>query len=506
MDTYILALDQGTTSSRAIVFDRGGQVVASAQQEFRQLYPQPGWVEHDPLEIWQSQLETARRAIAEAGIAPAQVAALGITNQRETTILWDRATGHPVHNAIVWQCRRSAGLCDALKARGWEARVRQKTGLVVDAYFSGTKIQWLLEHVPGLRARAEQGGLCFGTVDAWLVYLLSGGRAWATDYSNASRTMLFNIHDVAWDFDLCGALGVPMGLLPPVHPSSHIVGQTTGDLLGAEIPIAGIAGDQQASLFGQACFQPGMAKNTYGTGCFLLMHTGTRPVASGAGLLTTMAASLEGGRPEYALEGSIFITGAAVQWLRDGLQIIPDSAESERLAASVPDTGGVYFVPAFVGLGAPHWDMYARGTILGITRGTSRAHLARATLESIAYQSREVLDAAMADAGLALPELRVDGGATANDLLMQFQADILDKPVVRPVVKETTALGAAYLAGLAVGYWSSREEIARNWAVGRRFLPSMGRSRREELYAEWRRAVARASGWALPTGGPVHPD
>jgi len=502
MDSYILALDQGTTSSRAIVFDRAGKIVASAQQEFRQLYPQPGWVEHDPLEIWQSQLETARRAIAEAGIAPAQVAALGITNQRETTILWDRATGQPVHNAIVWQCRRSAGLCDALKAGGWEAKVRQKTGLVVDAYFSGTKIQWLLEHVPGLRVRAEQGGLCFGTVDAWLVYRLSGGRAWATDYSNASRTMLFNIHDVAWDPDLCRALGVPMGLLPPVHPSSHVVGTTAGDLLGAEIPIAGIAGDQQASLFGQACFRAGDAKNTYGTGCFLLVHTGDRPVASGAGLLTTMAASPDGGRPEYALEGSIFVTGAAVQWLRDGLQVITDSAESERLAASVPDTGGVYFVPAFVGLGAPHWDMYARGTILGITRGTNRAHLVRATLESIAYQSREVLDAALADAGLTLPELRVDGGATSNDLLMQFQADILDRPVVRPVVKETTALGAAYLAGLAVGYWSSREELARNWAVGRRFLPAMDRSRREALYADWRRAVARASGWALPPGGP----
>jgi glycerol kinase len=497
-EKYILALDQGTTSSRAIVFDRGGQVVASAQQEFRQLYPQPGWVEHDPLEIWQSQLETARRAVAEAGIAPTQVAAVGITNQRETAVLWDRATGRPVHNAIVWQCRRSAGLCDALKAGGWEAKVRQKTGLVVDAYFSGTKIQWLLEHVPGLRARAEQGDLCFGTVDAWLVYQLSGGRAWATDHSNASRTMLFNIHEVAWDAELCGAMGVPPGLLPPVSPSSHVVGRTAGDLLGAEIPIAGIAGDQQASLFGQACFQPGMAKNTYGTGCFLLVHTGTRPVASGAGLLTTMAASLEGGQPEYALEGSIFITGAAVQWLRDGLGLIADSAESERLAASVPDTGGVYFVPAFVGLGAPHWDMYARGTILGITRGTGRAHLVRAALESIAYQSREVLDAALADAGLASPELRVDGGATANDLLMQFQADILDRPVVRPLVRETTALGAAYLAGLAVGYWSSREEIAHNWAVGRRFLPAMDGSRREALYADWRRAVARASGWAVP--------
>ena len=500
MDTYVLALDQGTTSSRAILFDRQARVRAVAQREFRQIYPQPGWVEHDPLEIWESQLAVAREAIASAGVTAAQIAAIGIANQRETTVVWDRRTGAPVHNAIVWQCRRSAAICDALKAGGWESAVRQRTGLVIDAYFSGTKIQWLLEHVPGLRARADAGEVCFGTVDTWLGWKLSGGRTWVTDYSNASRTMLFNIHQLAWDANLCGALGVPVRMLPEVRPSSFRYGHTTSDLFGAEIPIAGIAGDQQASLFGQACFAPGMAKNTYGTGCFLLIHTGDRPVASQAGLLTTIAASPVEGRAEYALEGSIFIAGAAIQWLRDGLRVIADSAESEALAASVPDTDGVYFVPAFVGLGAPHWDMYARGTILGLTRGTTRAHLVRAALEAIAYQSREVLGAALADAGLTLAELRVDGGATANNLLMQFQADILATPVVRPVVRETTALGAAYLAGLAVGYWASREEIAQNWTADRRFLPQMEPTRREELFAGWRRAVARAAGWAQPMG------
>jgi glycerol kinase len=498
MDTYILALDQGTTSSRAIVFNRAGHVVSVAQREFRQIYPQPGWVEHDPLEIWESQLAVAREAIAAAGVRAEQVAAIGITNQRETTIVWDRATGKPVHNAIVWQCRRSAGLCDALKAGGWEAHVRERTGLVIDAYFSGTKIQWLLENVPGLRARAERGEVCFGTVDSWLVFKLSGGKAWVTDYSNASRTMLYNIHRLAWDSDLCQAMGVPRAMLPEVRSSSHLYAWTAADCLGTEVPIAGIAGDQQASLFGQACYDPGTAKNTYGTGCFLLVHTGERPVASRTGLLTTMAASPDEDHPEYALEGSIFITGAAIQWLRDGLQVIANSTESEQVAASVPDTGGIYFVPAFVGLGAPHWDMYARGTILGITRGTTRAHLVRAALEAIAYQTREVLEAATADANLALAELRVDGGATTNNLLMQFQADILGMPVVRPVVKETTALGAAYLAGLAVGYWTSRGEIEANWAVDHRFFPGMDDARREHLYAGWRRAVARASGWATP--------
>ena len=501
MECYVLALDQGTTSSRAILFDRQARVVAAAQREFRQIYPQPGWVEHDPLEIWESQLAVAREAMAMAGAAAGQIAAIGITNQRETTIVWDRATGMPVHNAIVWQCRRSAPFCDALKAGGWERAVRERTGLVIDAYFSGTKIQWLLEHVPGLRARAERGEVCFGTVDTWLAWKLSGGRAWVTDYSNASRTMLFNIHRLAWDANLCGALGVPEPMLPEVRPSSCRYGHTTPDLLGAEIPIAGIAGDQQAALFGQACFAPGMAKNTYGTGCFLLIHTGERAVASEAGLLTTIAASPLEGRAEYALEGSIFVAGAAIQWLRDGLQVIAHSAESEQLAASVPDTGGVYFVPAFVGLGAPHWDMYARGTILGLTRGTTRGHLVRAALEAIAYQTREVLQAAVADAGVSLEELRVDGGASANDLLMQFQADVLGVPVVRPVVRETTALGAAYLAGLAVGYWKSREEIAANWAAERRFHPAMEADRRETLFTGWRRAVARAAGWANGPGG-----
>jgi len=482
------------------VFDRSGRAVSVAQREFRQIYPQPGWVEHDPLEIWESQLAVAQQAVASAGIGPSQIAAIGITNQRETTVLWDRETGIPVHNAIVWQCRRTAPLCDALKAGGWETEVRTRTGLVIDAYFSGTKIQWLLDTVPGLRSRAERGEVCFGTVDAWLMFKLSGGKRWLTDYSNASRTMLFNIHTLQWDPDLCRALGIPQRMLPDVRPSSQVYGQTVADLLGAEVPIAGIAGDQQASLFGQACFRPGMAKNTYGTGCFLLVHTGGSPVPSRSGLLTTIAASPTEGRPEYALEGSVFIAGAAIQWLRDGLGVIAHSADSEGLAASVPDSGGVYFVPAFVGLGAPHWDMYARGTILGITRGTTRAHLARAALEAIAYQSREVLGAAAADAGLTLDELRVDGGATANNLLMQFQADILGTPVVRPVVKETTALGAAYLAGLAVGYWTGREEIARNWAADRRFEPGMNPGRREELFAGWRRAVARSAGWATPAG------
>jgi len=505
METYILALDQGTTSSRAILFDRQARVRAQAQREFRQIYPQPGWVEHDPLEIWESQLAVAREAVASAGVTPAQIAAIGITNQRETTVVWDRATGAPVHNAIVWQCRRSAPLCDALKAGGWERAARERTGLVIDAYFSGTKIQWLLDHVPGLRARAERGEVCFGTVDTWLAWKLSGGRAWVTDYSNASRTMLFNIHQLAWDANLCGMLGVPERMLPEVRPSSFLYGHTAAELLGAEIPIAGIAGDQQAALFGQACFAPGMAKNTYGTGCFLLIHTGSRAVASQAGLLTTVAASPVEGVAEYALEGSIFVAGAAIQWLRDGLRVIADSAESEQLAGSVPDAGGVYFVPAFVGLGAPHWDMYARGTILGLTRGSTRAHLARAALEAIAYQTREVLAAALSDAGLTLEELRVDGGATANNLLMQFQADVLSTPVVRPVVKETTALGAAYLAGLAVGYWKSREDIANNWAADRRFIPQLDPARREELFAGWRRAVARAAGWALPSAGDARP-
>ena len=505
MDTYILALDQGTTSSRAVLFDRQGGVAALAQREFRQYYPQPGWVEHDPLEIWDSQLAVAKEALTKASVRAAQVAGIGIANQRETTILWERVTGRPVHNAIVWQCRRSADLCAALKSRHMEGAIRETTGLVVDAYFSGTKIQWLLDHVPGLRNRAERGEICFGTVDAWLVWNLTGGKVWATDHTNASRTMLFNIHGLTWDASLCSAMGIPTGILPRVQPSSALYGHTVPDLFGAEVPIAGIAGDQQAALFGQACFTPGMGKNTYGTGCFLLVHTGDRPVQSQSGLLTTMAATGAGGRPEYALEGSVFVAGAAIQWLRDGVQLLESSAESERLATSVPDTGGVYFVPAFVGLGAPHWDMYARGAILGLTRGTTRAHIVRAALESIAYQSREVLAAALADAGVLLTELRVDGGASANDFLLQFQADLIGTSVVRPVIKETTALGAAYLAGLAVGFWGSREEIAAQWLADRVFTPQMDPARREDLFAGWQRAVTRAAGWAQPPGGPAHP-
>ncbi len=505
MDTYILALDQGTTSSRAVLFDRQGQVVALSQREFPQFYPQPGWVEHDPLEIWNSQIVVAREALEQAGVQPSQVAGIGIANQRETTMLWERGTGRPVHNAIVWQCRRSADLCDGLKRARMEEAIRERTGLVIDAYFSGTKIQWLLDNIPGLRVRAERGDLCFGTVDSWLIWNLTRGKIWATDHTNASRTMLFNIHTLNWDQSLCSAMGIPHAVLPAVQCSSGLYGYTAADVLGAEVPIAGVAGDQQAALFGQACFAPGTAKNTYGTGCFLLVHTGNRAVRSQSGLLTTMAATTAEGRPEYALEGSVFVAGAAIQWLRDGLQILESSAESERLAAGVPDTGGVYFVPAFVGLGAPHWDMYARGAILGLTRGTARAHIVRAALEAIAYQSREVLGAALADAGVHLPELRVDGGASANNFLLQFQADLIGSRVVRPVVNETTALGAAYLAGLAVGYWRSREEIAAQWKADRAFAPQMDRTRREDLFSGWQRAVTRAAGWALPTGGQVRP-
>ena len=491
MDTYILALDQGTTSSRAILFDRKARVVSSAQREFRQIYPQPGWVEHDPLEIWESQLAVAREAVASAGVRGVQIAAIGITNQRETTMVWDRATGAPVHNAIVWQCRRSASLCDALKAGGWGRAVRERTGLVIDAYFSGTKIQWLLEHVPGLRARAERGEVCFGTVDSWLTWKLSGGRAWVTDYSNASRTMLFNIHQLGWDANLCGVLGVPVRMLPEVRPSSWRYGHTTPDLLGAEIPIAGIAGDQQAALFGQACFVPGMAKNTYGTGCFLLVHTGERAVTSEAGLLTTIAASPAEGRAEYALEGSIFVAGAAIQWLRDGLRVIADSAESERLAASVPDTGGVYFVPAFVGLGAPHWDMYARGAILGITRSTTKAHIVRAALEGIAYQVKDLISAFEESSGKTFADLKVDGGACLNDFLMQFQADIIGCPIDRSQYIESTGMGAAFLAGIGTGFWKAGAGIKELRKSDRRFLPVIPEETRQRLYRGWLDAVGR---------------
>lgn len=491
---YILALDQGTTSSRAIVFDRRGRPVAQAQKEFRQIYPQPGWVEHDPDEIWQSQVEVARQAIDKAGLEASDIAAVGITNQRETTVVWDRETGRPLHNAIVWQCRRTAPLCDRLRAEGLAETVRTKTGLVIDAYFSGTKLRWLLDNVPGLSDKARSGRVAFGTIDTWLIWNLTGGKVHATDFSNASRTMLFNLQTLDWDDELLAALGIPRNVLPEPRPSSGVFGHTNPDLFGTAVPITGDAGDQQAALFGQACFEPGLGKNTYGTGCFMLLNTGSKPIYSSKGLLTTVAWGLPDG-VTYALEGSVFITGAAVQWLRDGLGIITSAAETEELAASVPDTGGVYLVPAFVGLGAPYWDAYARGVICGLTRGTSRAHLARATLEAICYQTRDVLEAMAADAGLSLKALRVDGGAVVNNFLMQFQADILGVPVERPVVNETTALGAAYLAGLATGYWTDRREIAGFWASDRVFSPAMDPAAREGLYRGWRKAVSRALAW-----------
>ncbi|ABB31907.1 glycerol kinase [Geobacter metallireducens RCH3] len=495
--SYILALDQGTTSSRAIVFDTTATIRAIAQREFRQIFPRPGWVEHDGREIWATQVGVAAEALTRAGISPREVRAIGITNQRETTLLWDRRSGEPLHNAIVWQDRRTAELCDRLKADGLEPLFRQKTGLVLDAYFSGTKLAWLLEAIPGARSRAEAGELAFGTVDSWLAWNLSGGKLHVTDASNASRTLLFNITTLDWDDELLAILGIPRAVLPRVVDSGAVYGETAGDIFAAAIPLAGMAGDQQAALFGQACGTAGMAKNTYGTGCFLLMHCGTRPIESRHNLLTTVAWQL-GGRAEYALEGSVFVAGAAVQWLRDGLGIIRSSGEVEALAASVPDSGGVCLVPAFTGLGAPHWDPYARGTIVGITRGTTAAHIARATLESIAFQSADLLTAMEADAGISLAELRVDGGATANGLLMQFQADLLGVPVVRPRISETTALGAAYLAGLAVGLWRDRQEIAGHWQVDRIFEPAMGREQAAELRGRWGRAVERARGWAAP--------
>lgn len=495
MAKYVLALDQGTTSSRAILFNRDGRVVAVAQKEFPQIYPKPGWVEHNPMDIWESQIEVARKVMSDSGIKPDDVAAIGITNQRETTVVWDKETGQPVYNAIVWQCRRTADICDSLKAKGLAEKIREKTGLVVDAYFSGTKIKWILDNVPGVREKAERGEVLFGNIDTWLMWKLSGGRVHATDYSNASRTMIFNIHSLDWDDELLNELGIPRAMLPKALPSSYIYGYTSAEVFGAEVPLAGDAGDQQAALFGQACFKPGMAKNTYGTGCFMLLNTGETAVPSRSGLVTTIAWGLNG-RVEYALEGSVFITGAAVQWLRDGLKIIEKAADTEPLATSVADSGGVYIVPAFVGLGAPYWDMYARGTIVGITRGTMREHLVRATLESICYQTRDVLEAMVSDSGIKLQALRVDGGAVVNNFLMQFQADILGIPVERPVVNETTALGAAYLAGLAVGYWSSQQEIAEQWQMDRRFEPAMAEDVRNKLYSGWKKAVERALGWA----------
>jgi len=492
--THILAFDQGTTSSRAIVFDRSGAIAAVAQKEFPQIFPKPGWVEHDPREIWSSQAGVAAEALTRAGLSATDVDAIGITNQRETTIVWDRATGAPVYNAIVWQDRRTAGICDRLRARKLDRLIKRKTGLVIDAYFSATKIQWILQHVKGARARARAGELAFGTVDSWLVWNLTGGAAHVTDPSNASRTMLFDIAKGQWDDELLAIFGVPRSMLPEVRSSSEVYGTTT--LLGAPIPIAGIAGDQQAALFGQACTKPGMVKNTYGTGCFMLMHTGAKPIASKHNLLTTVAWRI-GGRTEYALEGSIFIAGAVVQWLRDGLELFRAAPDIEQLAANVSDTGGVYLVPAFAGLGAPHWDQYARGAIVGITRGTTKAHLARAALEGIALQVRDVLEAMEADSGIKLKELRVDGGASANNLLMQLQADLLDVPVVRPQVAETTALGAAYLAGLAVGYWKSQADIARQWRADARFKPVMKAAVRTRIAKGWVRALGRAKAWEI---------
>ncbi len=485
--TYLLALDQGTSSSRSIVFDASGHIVAIVQREFRQIFPQLGWVEHDPNEIWQSQLATAQEALAKAGLKAQDIRAIGITNQRETTVVWNRRTGQPIHSAIVWQDRRGEPLCAQLRERGHAETIRQSTGLVVDAYFSATKLRWILDHVSGAHILAAQGDLAFGTVDSWLMYKLTGGRVHATDVSNASRTMLFDIRHNAWDPELLKLLHVPASVLPSVHPSSHVYGETDAGHFGAPIAIAGVAGDQQAALFGQACFKAGLAKNTYGTGCFMLMHTGGEFHKSTHGLITTAAAQ-PGAMPEYALEGSVFIGGAVVHWLRDGLSAIRSSSEVQALAESVADSGGVMMVPAFTGLGAPYWRADARGAILGLTRGTTMAHIARAALESIAFQSAALLQAMVADTG-AVSELRVDGGACVNDLLMQFQADLLGIPVVRPAVTETTALGAAYLAGLATGVYSGLDELAAQWRVQRRFEPAMPRERAVELMGQWQHAV-----------------
>jgi glycerol kinase len=496
---YILSLDQGTTSSRAILFDRAGQVAAVAQREFRQIFPQPGWVEHDADEIWQTQYSVACEVLKQNHLTAADVDAVGITNQRETTLLWDRKTGRPLANAIVWQDRRTAARCDALRASGLAKKIQKKTGLVLDAYFSGTKLQWLLDNVPGARARAEKGELAFGTVDSWLVWNLTGGGLHVTDASNASRTLLFNIHTLDWDAELLKIFNIPSSVLPQVVASSGVIGETVESLFGAPLSIAGIAGDQQAATFGQACYAPGMAKNTYGTGCFMLMNTGTAAVSSQHQLLTTVAWAGPDGSPTsacYALEGSVFMAGATIQWLRDGLRMIPSADAVEALAASVPDTGDAYLVPAFAGLGSPWWDGHARGTLVGLTRGSSIAHIARAALESIALQSADVFGAMALDSCIDLAELRVDGGACRNNLLMQMQADFLGVPVVRPKVTETTALGAAYLAGMATGFWAGAEEVSAQWAVERRFEPAVGPDERAHKLARWRQAVGRSRGWA----------
>lgn len=495
-DGYILAIDQGTTGTKVLIFDAEGNVRSRAYSEFTQHYPKPGWVEHEAEEIWKVSINLVPEALAQAGASVSEIKAIGITNQRETTVLWDRKTGEAIGRAIVWQDRRTATICDELKARGLEETFRRKTGLVVDAYFSGTKVKWLLDNVDGLRERAAQGEIAFGTIDSWLVWKLTAGRAHITDYSNASRTLLYNIHDRAWDKELLEILNIPEAVLPSVKPSSYVYGHTDpAAFFGQSIPIAGIAGDQQAALFGQACYDAGLAKNTYGTGCFLLLNTGREAVPSKEGLLTTIAWGIGDEAVEYALEGAVFISGAAVQWLRDGLGIIKTAAETEPLARSLNSNDGVYFVPALVGLGAPHWDAYARGTITGITRGTTRAHLARAALESMCYQTRDVVEAMERDSGIALKEIRADGGAVANSFLMQFQADILGVPVEVPAVTETTSLGAAYLAGLAVGFWKSREELDAKWKAERRYEPQMREAERERLYERWLKAVERARAW-----------
>ena len=494
MAKYIMALDQGTTGSRAIIFNHSGSIVSTASKEFKQIYPKPGWVEHDPMEIWSSQVEVAKDALDKAGLEAVDIAAIGITNQRETTIVWDKKTGKPVYNAIVWQCRRTAPICDQLKKEGLAEIIQKKTGLVVDAYFSGTKVKWILDNVSGARGRAEKKELLFGTVDSWLIWNLTKGKTHVTDYTNASRTMLFNIHNLDWDEEILTELDIPREILPKVLSSSYIYGHTDKEIFGAEIPISGDAGDQQAALFGQACYEPGMAKNTYGTGCFILMNIGEKIVPSKNGLLTTIAWGVNG-KVEYALEGSIFIGGAVVQWLRDEIKLIKSSDEIEKYARKVKDTHGVYLVPAFVGLGAPYWDMYARGVIVGLTRGAKKEHILRAAEEAIAYQSRDVLEVIQKDSGINLKKLKVDGGAVRDNFLMQFQSDILGVPVARPQIAETTALGAAYLAGLAVSYWKDKTEIAAKWKVDKEFSPNMEESLREDLYKGWKRAVSRSLNW-----------
>lgn len=495
MAKYIMALDQGTTSSRCILFDRKGQICSVAQKEFTQIFPKAGWVEHDAMEIWASQIGVAQEAMLKIGAAAQDVAAIGITNQRETTVVWDKTTGQPVCNAIVWQCRRTADFCDELAAEGWTEKIRGKCGVVLDAYFSATKIRWILENVPGAREKAERGELLFGNIDTWLIWNLTKGRVHVTDYSNASRTMLYNIFELKWDEEILERLGIPASMLPAVMPSSCVYGETDPSIFGVPIKIGGAAGDQQAALFGQTCFQPGMAKNTYGTGCFLLMNTGTKPVTSSSGLVTTIAWGVDG-KVEYALEGSIFVAGAAIQWLRDEMKLIESAADSEYMASKVDDTNGCYVVPAFTGLGAPYWDPYARGAIVGLTRGVNKYHLIRATLESLAYQTRDVLAAMQRDSGIQLADLKVDGGASANNFLMQFQADIITTPVLRPACIETTALGAAYLAGLAVGYWADQDEIVANGAIFRTFRPAMDETVRAGLIKGWDKAVGRTLKWA----------